>query len=247
MICFVDIEHEKVLLDPARRTGHLAACLDIQLRLEEISGRPCIVQRFERVTRRRLAGLGVEALVISGNATDWAEYAGDAWTEMHAIIRAAEMPIIGFCGGHQLIAMAHGAAIGPIRPLRPGEPDVTKLSRPGFFKEWGFVPVRVLQADPIFAGLGPTPIFLEAHYWEVKTLPPGFTSLAATDECPIQAMRQAGKPVYGTQFHPEAYTEVAYERRSQLVNLTFPEGCAEPQPAGRKLLENFFRVAGIIE
>ena len=36
MICFVDIEHEKVLHDPEKRNTHLALCTEIKLKLEEI-------------------------------------------------------------------------------------------------------------------------------------------------------------------------------------------------------------------
>ena len=88
------------------------------------------------------------------------------------------------------------------------------------------MPVRVIQPDLLFEGLWREPVFWQSHYWEMKEIPPGFELLASTDECPIQAIRQAGKPVYGTQFHPEQYTE--------------------EYPDGRKLLANFFRIAGII-
>jgi len=246
VICFVDIEHEKVLQDPNRRNPHLASCMDVKLKLEEISGRPCIVRRFTEVTRQQLKDLGIEALIISGNATDWAEYNDQAWFEMHHIIREARWPILGFCGGHQLIAMAHGAPLGPMRPLRPDEPDVTSLSGTGHLKEWGFVPVDVVKADPIFNGLGQSPVFLEVHYWETKGIPPGFQVLASTDACRIQVMKQIDKPVYGTEFHPEGYTEGPYDRRSRLVNLVYPEGYAQERSDGRKLLVNFFRIAGIL-
>jgi len=107
--------------------------------------------------------------------------------------------------------------------------------------------VRVLKADPLFDGLGEKPAFLAAHYWEVKEVPPGFELLASSDACLIQAIKQVGRLVYGTQFHPEAYTEGQAHRRSWLVNLVYPEGYTEEQTDGRKLLINFFREAGIRE
>lgn len=220
--------------------------MDIKLKLEEISGVPCIVQRFTDVTHRRLEHLGIEAILIGGNATEMDEYETGAWNELYQIIRSAQWPILGICGGHHLIAMAHGAPVEPMRALRPGEADVTTLSGPGYYKEWCFMPVHVTQADPLFDGLGPAPVFLEAHYWEVKDLPAGFEALAATQECPIQAMVQTGKPVYGTQFHPECFTEYPHDRRSRLVNLIYPEGHAEARPDGRTLLANFLRIAGIL-
>ncbi|HID87391.1 MAG TPA: hypothetical protein EYP55_08445 [Anaerolineae bacterium] len=233
MICYVDIEHEKVLQDPEKRSAHLARCMEVKLRLEETSGQACLVQRYWRVTRQRLGEWGVRALIISGNETDWAEY-GEAdrsaggsrrsLAEMCRIIRSAELPIIGFCGGCQLIAMAHGAPLGPMRRLEEGEDDPHPDVAPGYFKEWGFTPVRVLQSDPLFDGLGEEPMLWEEHYWEVKEVPPAFEVLASTDACRIQAIRHAGKLVYGVQFHPERYTQEHAD--------------------GRKLLINFFKVAG---
>lgn len=246
MICFVDIEHERWLAAPETRTSHLAFCMDVKLKLEEVSGSPCLVQRYADVTRQRIRDLGLLALVISGNAVGFEEYREDAFIELRAIIREAEMPVIGFCGGHQLIAMAHGAPIGPMRRLRPGEPDVTTLSAPGYLKEWGFTPVDVVQTDPLLDGLGSSPVFLEAHYCEVKQLPTGFELLASTGDCRIQVMKRSDRPVYGTQFHPEGYTEGPYDRRNPLVSLIYPEDQAQDWPDGRTLLANFFRIAGLL-
>jgi GMP synthase-like glutamine amidotransferase len=245
-ICFVDIEHDKVLHNPQRREPYLGSLMDIKLKLEEIAGAPCIVQRYTDVTRHRLERLAVEAILIGGNATEMDEYEDGAWTELHEIIRSARWPLLAICGGHHLVAMAHGAPIEPMRALRPGEPDVTTLSGPGYYKEWAFMPVNITQPDPLFAGLDPSPVFLEAHYWEVKDLEAGFEALAASDECAIQVMKQTGKPIYGTQFHPECFTEYPHDRRSRLVNLIYPEGHAEARPDGRTLLANFFRIAGIL-
>jgi GMP synthase-like glutamine amidotransferase len=247
MICYVDIEHERFLASPDTRHSHLSWCMDVKLKLEEISGFPCIVQRYRDVSYQRLRDLGVAAVVISGNAAGFEEYEENAFVELQEIIRQADWPIIGFCGGLQLIAMAHGAPVAPMRRLRPGEPESTTLSGPGYLKEWGFMPVDVVEADPIFDGLGPSPVFLEAHYCEVRQLPLGFEALASSHDCRIQVMKQFDKLVYGTQFHPEGYTEGPRDRRSSLVDLVYPGGYPEARPAGRGLLANFFRIAGITE
>jgi GMP synthase (glutamine-hydrolysing) len=246
VICFVDLEHDRWLASPDTRMSHLAFFMDVKLKLEEISGSPCIVLRYRDVTRQRIRDLRISALVISGNAVAFEEYSEDAFTELHAIIREAETPVLGLCGGHQLIAMAHDAPVGPMRRLRPGEPEITTLSGPGYLKEWGFTPVEVVHTDPIFEGLGPVPVFLEVHYGEVKQLPAGFQLLASTDNCCIQVMKRSDRPVYGTQFHPEGYTEGPYDRRNSLVSLVYPDGESEGRPDGRTLLANFFRIAGVL-
>jgi GMP synthase (glutamine-hydrolysing) len=235
MICYVDIEHKKVLQDEEKRRAHLVERADIKLRLEEISGEPCLVQHYSRVTRQRLREWGVQVMIIGLNRTSWADYDDADLAEMYRIVRAAELPIIGLCGGCQLIARAHGAPVGPIRRLQEGEEDSSPDYGPGYFKEWGFTPVRVVlssskgvvQSDPLFDGLGEEPVFHQEHYWEIKETPPHFEVLASTDECQVQVIKHVEKVVYGTQFHPERYTE--------------------EQPDGRRLLINFFKLAGILE
>jgi hypothetical protein len=77
---------------------------------------------------------------------------------------------------------------------------------------------------PLFAGLDETVVVEQRHFWELKTAPVGFVRLAASDACPIQAIRHGGRPLYGVQFHPERYSE--------------------RHPDGRIILSNFFRLAG---
>lgn len=245
MICFIDMEHASWLALREHRLAHYAYIMDVKLKLEALSGQPCLVRRYCDTSLEELRGLGIRALLISGNAAEFSEYGEGAFDELHRIIRAAEWPIIGFCGGHQQIAVAHGAEIGPIRRLRPGEPDATDLFGPGYLKEWGFTPVSIVADDPILDGLGRMPAFLELHYWEVKALPAGFRLLASTADCRVQLMRREDRPVYGAQFHPEGYTEWPFDTRNELVNLVYPAGYGRTEPAGRRLLENFFRVAGV--
>jgi len=206
--------------------------MDVKLRLEEISGHACLLQRYSRVTRQRLKEWDIRALVISGCTADWSEYSEADLAEMYHIIQAADLPILGLCGGHQLIALAYGTPVGLMRRLEEGEEDVCPDLGPGYHKEWGFTPVRLLKADPIFEGLGEEPVFFQAHYWEVKEVPPGFELLASTDVCRIQAIRHVGRLVYGTQFHPE-YCYFSKEEEKEYDD-------------GRKLLANFFRMAGIL-
>jgi GMP synthase (glutamine-hydrolysing) len=164
MICYVDIEHERILQDPKKRPELFVRRMEVKLRLEEISGQPCLLQRYPHVTRQRLEEWDIRALIISGCGADWSEYDDADLAEMYRIIRAADLPIIGLCGGHQLIAMAHGTPLGTLRRLEEGEEDVRPSFGPGYLKEWDYTPVRVIKADPIFEGLDEEPVFLEAHY-----------------------------------------------------------------------------------
>ncbi len=242
MICYVDMEHEQALQTEALRAAHDAYCKTVKRRLEETSGRTCLVRNYRRVTQAWLDAAGIEALVFSGNVTDWDRYAAADMHRITTIIRRAELPILGLCGGLQLIAIAHDVPVGPMRPLAPGEPDPNPDMGRGYFKEWGFLPVRVLKPDPLFDGLGEQPVFLCAHYAEVKEVPPGFELLASTDTCRVQVVRRKGELVYGTQFHPEAYTEDDTTGSNWLLDLVYPDGYPQGQTDGRTLLSNFFRI-----
>lgn len=246
MICFASLEHESWLANPETRASHLTHCMDVKIKVEALTGQPCLVQRYPDITQERLERLGIVALLISGNATEWEHYAQHELAGLKDVIRRAELPILGFCGGLQLMTMTYGATVAPMRRLRPGEPDVTTLSAPGYLKEWGFMPVDVVAVDPIFDGLGVSPVFLEAHHCEVKEIPLGFQVLASSKDCPVQALKQNGKPVYGVQFHPESFTEGPNDQRNPLVNLIYPDGYPRAQVAGRDLIANFLRIAGVL-
>jgi GMP synthase (glutamine-hydrolysing) len=92
--------------------------------------------------------------------------------------------------------------------------------------EYGYTEIEILQPDPLFEGLGDPPVLWESHFWEVEAVPPGFTLLATTDTCRVQALKHDERLLYSTQFHPEAYND--------------------EHPDGKLLLANFFRIAGLI-
>jgi len=248
VICYIDIEHEQALDSAEKRAVRQAHRVYIKSRMEEISRDVCLVQGYRQVAQQWLRESRAKALIISGNTTEWTEYDEADLAKMCRIIRDTEIPLLGFCGGLQLIAMAHGASIGPIRCLEEGEEDPDEKYVPGYFKEWGFTPLQILKPDPLFDGMAKSPRFLAAHYWEVKQIPTGFELLASSPFCRIQAIKQTGKTVYGTQFHPEAYTEGRNsDRRGWLINWVYPAGYAEEETDGRRLLVNFFRIAGILK
>ena len=42
-----------------------------------------------------------------------------------------------------------------------------------------------------------------SHTWQVSACPPGFHIIAETDNCPVAAMANEDRRIYGVQFHPE--------------------------------------------
>ncbi len=212
------------------RDGRQAA----KIRLETLSGQPVLVIYFAQVTLDLLHRVGTRAVVFGGYGTPISSLPLEHFAGVWDLVRHGDLPILGLCGGHQLIAelwAPHNDAgltrVGTefIRPLRADEPDLNPDYRPGQFKEWGFYPIQIVQDDPLFEGV-PNPFMAcERHSREIKELPAHFELLASTAEVPIQAYRHREKLIYGTQFHCENWTD-AY-------------------PAGQRILENFFRLAGV--
>ena len=190
--------------------------------IEDLAGDACLLLHYTQITPAIVAGLRPWAICHSGGGTDYAEYDVLSHPDYQAVIHESPVAQIGFCGGHQILAHSFGSRLGPIRRLRPGEPDPSPYS-PGSFKEWGVYPVRIVSKDPLFNGCGRTIRVQEYHYWEVKRLAASLIRLAESADCRVQAFRHRSRPIYGTQFHPEQ-SPPAY-------------------PDGKTILTNFFEIA----
>lgn len=213
-----------------RNGGHA-----VKLKLEKISGLPCLVQYYADVTLKMVKALGIKAVVFSGYTTALEEHKLETFQGIYELARESDIPMLGICGGHQLLAELWAPhndkrltrmSSYPIRKLRKWEPDHNAAYHPGQFKEWGFYPIRIVRKDPLFDGV-PNPFMAcEYHMREVKELPRDFVLLASTKDVRIQAYRHKSRIIYGTQFHCENYTDY--------------------YPHGKKVLENFFKIAGIL-
>jgi len=103
-------------------------------------------------------------------------------------VRELEKPFLGLCLGHQLLAAALGAKVGPMAKPEVGLTTVA--------------PTAAAAADPVMRALAAPIRCLQWHGSEVKEIPAGGVHLAANAACPIQAMR-VGKAAYGFQYHVE--------------------------------------------
>src|SRR5205823_2816491 len=75
--------------------------------------------------------------------------------------------------------------------------------KPGVSREFGRAICRIHEADGLFAGLPAETTVWMSHGDQVASVSGDFLALAATDTCPIAAVRHFNRPVYGLQFHPE--------------------------------------------
>jgi GMP synthase (glutamine-hydrolysing) len=110
-----------------------------------------------------------------------------------------DRPIFGSCWGHQFLATVGGGTV--IEDLESSEV--------------GSFPIELTPdgiSDPLFASFPHSFQVQLGHNDRISDLGPGWLDLAQSEICPYQAIRLAGKPVYGTQFHSEMDEERLRER-----------------------------------
>lgn len=99
-----------------------------------------------------------------------------------------DVPTIGFCLGHEILAVAHRGRLKKLPDYISRREKIT-ITKPD---------------DPIFKGIGDNEIFFtRRHHFHVSECPPGFEVLASSDITPNEIIRHREKPLYGFQSHPE--------------------------------------------
>ena len=159
-------------------------------RLDRSAGTICTVSPFAGEALPAVASLG--GILITGShdmVTDmhpWSEQTA-AWLKQAVV---ADIPVLGVCYGHQLLAYAMGGVVGH-NPMG---------------KEVGTVSIRISRQgrqDPLFSESPGADFPVHAcHSQSVIDLPAGATLLAASDMDPHHAFA-IGRRAWGVQFHPE--------------------------------------------
>ena len=117
------------------------------------------------------------------------------------------VPVLGICYGHQFMAHTLG-----------GHVESAGIS------EFGKTSVELQNDCSLFKGVEGKNICWMSHNDYVSEVPEGFQTYAMTSECPVAAMINDERKLYGVQFHSEV----------------------EHTPFGRKMLANFlFEICGV--
>lgn len=95
------------------------------------------------------------------------------------------IPVLGICYGMQLTAHILNGEVGRADK-----------------REYGTINVKI-EKSPIFEGFENSNDCLMSHTCYVSKLPDGFKVIGSTDSCPVAAMENSEKRIYGLQFHPE--------------------------------------------
>ncbi len=96
------------------------------------------------------------------------------------------IPVLGICYGAQL--MSH---------LLEGK--VTKAPK----REYGKTDITLNSSSSLFKGIEQDTMCWMSHTYYVQTPPQGFEIIAKTENCPVAAIENKEKNLYGVQFHPE--------------------------------------------
>ncbi len=97
------------------------------------------------------------------------------------------VPVLGFCLGHEIIAVAYRGRIKKLAEYH-GKKEIVTIVKP---------------EDPIFNGINKEEVTLvKRHSYYVSELPENFDSLGVSDTCSTEIIKHKNKPIYGFQSHP---------------------------------------------
>ncbi|MBI2445156.1 gamma-glutamyl-gamma-aminobutyrate hydrolase family protein [Candidatus Micrarchaeota archaeon] len=151
-----------------------------------------------------------DGFVLSGSPHDVTDIGKpqESWMkDQIRFILDSPKPVLGTCFGHQLLCHAFGATVDFIKPDTPRKNNM---------------PARLVLEKPVAllpsVNVGGTFAAEESHNQEVmlESLPAVLENVAvpepawqkanaALKESEVQLVRHTSRPIWGTQFHPEAF------------------------------------------
>ncbi|MDO4183584.1 MAG: glutamine-hydrolyzing GMP synthase [Coriobacteriia bacterium] len=134
-------------------------------------------------TAEEVAAAQPSAIILSGGPAS--VYAEDAPRIDPGVLELG-IPVLGFCYGHQIIAVTLGGEVGHTDK-----------------GEYGPAPLTHHENSRLFEGTPASQTVWMSHRDAVTCIPPKFAITARTDICGVAAMECEARKIYSTQFHPE--------------------------------------------
>lgn len=188
-----------------------------------------------------------EAIVLSGTLRDFDYYHPEILANFAEFIRATPIPVLGICGGHQMVGLSFGARVVTLDSQEQNERRDNRVT------EYQYRLIRIVDPDdPIFEEIDnpQSPVWQDYtkearilrvwqnHGLQLDSVPGGFKLLATSYLCRNQMMvkRSAGQLIYTVQFHLEKSFEDWHKSRTRWEH---PNESRD----GRILFESFLRLA----
>ncbi len=128
----------------------------------------------------------------------------ESMTSVKFDISKLNVPLLGICYGHQLIARLFGGKIESHQ-----------------FREYGNVDILLFENANLFKGLEENQTVWMSHGDSVVQLPENFEVTASSTSTPVCAFQDISRKIFGVQFHPE----VSHTKNGQKVIENFISLC----------------------
>jgi GMP synthase (glutamine-hydrolysing) len=188
-----------------------------------------------------------DAIILSGTLRDFDYYRPEILSDFTDFIRVTTTPVLGICGGHQLIGLSFGARVVTLDCQEQSQRRDNRVT------EYQYRLIRISEPnDPIFAEIDNPQSRVwqdytkearilrvwQNHGLQLDQVPAGFTLLATSYLCRNQMMvkHSDGQLIYTVQFHLEKSFEDWNKSRTRWEH---PNESRD----GRILFENFLRLA----
>lgn len=188
-----------------------------------------------------------DAIVLSGTLRDFDYYRPEILSDFADFIHTTRKPVLGICGGHQLIGLSFGAQVVTLDRQQQQKRRTNRVT------EYQYRFVRIVEPeDPVFAGIdnpesrvwqdytreGRILRVWQNHGLQLDRVPAAFKLLARSYLCRNQMMvkRSDNQLIYSVQFHLEKSFE---DWHSNPTRWEHPNESRD----GRLLFENFLKLA----
>ena len=181
----IDIHAQRILiLDFGSQYTQLIA-----RRVREI-GVYCEIRAFD-MSEEEIRAFAPKGIILAGGPESVTELGSPRAPQ---VVFDLGLPILGVCYGMQTMAEQLGGAVSG-----------------SHVREFGYAQIKVEHTNELFKnvqdhvapdGKGLLDVWM-SHGDKVRRMPEGFVCIASTPSCPIAAMADPNRHLYGVQFHPE--------------------------------------------
>ena len=141
------------------------------------------IKAYNSITVDEIKAQGYAGIIFTGGPNSVYDPASPHYDP--AVLDAG-VPILGICYGCQLIAYMAGGRVVSAENI----------------SEYGMTDLSVSK-NVLFEGVPENSVCWMSHRDYIPEAPAGFEAIAHTANCPVAAMRDESRGIYGVQFHPE--------------------------------------------